>query len=47
MKITRYVNGEKFKRPLGEIIIKNDIIKDIIARVNTRVNAENKKVVNE
>ena len=47
MKITRYVNGEKFKRPLGEIIIKSNIVKDTIARVNIRINSENKKVVNE
>ncbi len=47
MKITRYVNGEKIKRPLQEIIIKSDVIKDTIVRVNSRINSDDKKVVNE
>ena len=47
MKITRYVNGEKVRQPLQEIIIKSDIIKDTIAKVNSRINTDDKKVVNE
>lgn len=47
MKVTRFVNGEKIKYPLEEIIIKSNIVKETIAKVNTRLNTEIKKVVNE
>ena len=47
MKITRYINGEKIKGPLQEIIIKSNVIKDTIAKVNSRINTDGKKVVNE
>ncbi len=49
MKITRYVNGEKFKKPLKEIVIKSDVIRETIDKVNARikVDGENKRVINE
>ena len=38
MKITRFVNGEKIKKPLGaDTVIKNEIISATIEAVNRRL----------